>query len=175
MYLKFIWIFRSFHSLKMTESLSYWAFGEVSINLKCVLNSVDFSPFCKRLKMTMPCRLCKWIFRSFHSLKMTRICLSYWAFGEVSINLKCVLNFFGFFVFCKRLKMTKVVWIFFAVATPCNPLGRYRSKWQDFLKIQIKFKKFKKNLNSKGLFKKSRLSYKVCGVFARFCFVIKSH
>ena len=26
--------------------------SEVSINLKCVLNSVDFSPFCKRLKMT---------------------------------------------------------------------------------------------------------------------------
>ena len=48
------------------------ALAEVSINLRCVLNSVDFSPFYKRLKMTAVV----WIFRYAQNDKVRFLCPS---------------------------------------------------------------------------------------------------
>ena len=71
---KIQWIATNLHAyalqiLAMTKIPCHTERSEVSINLKCdfsalrrILNSVDFSPFYKRLKMTKFCRHCELFF-----------------------------------------------------------------------------------------------------------------
>ena len=78
---------------------------------------MDFSPFCKRLKMTkavwiflLRLRLAtRWVANAQNDRTLvisTCFCHTE-ALAEVSIKLKCVLNFVDFSPFCKRLKMTE--------------------------------------------------------------------
>ena len=112
--------------------------------------------------------------------------LSYWAFGEVSKNIRRVLNSLDFSL---TLKMTKVNFWFdlrlvswwkclrvFAVAMPCKLLGRFvlrstlavimwifalceNSKWQNTPSLQVDISPFTKAQNDN----------------AGFCFVLATH
>ena len=62
--------------------------SEVSINLKCEFAYLKRRFFALNLKYVLNL----WIFRSFHSLKMTRVYLSYWARQSIHFYI-VILNF----------------------------------------------------------------------------------
>ena len=117
-------------SIKSKRKFAPLRRGFFTLNLECILNSVDISLtlnmtiwifcFVQRLNMTI------WIFCSFLSLKMTKP-LSYWAFAEVSIKSKC-----GFFAL-QNINYGNAKFMDFSLCA--NAL---RSKWQNLLSLRAK-------------------------------------